>query len=267
MGKKRLLNSILRIASCIVCVIAALSFCACNKKTDSIYEYDNNFEYTVIDSDDSLVYEPKDVNYTYGIIFYVEFLFSPKQYSYLAEALAKQGYLVVMPKPDGNRYSPTEPAFTKYPNVKFFVGGYGMGGGAAIRRAQENPSAVVGTVLFTPIDTSKLVTDENGKYVEDEDGNVMWTIYSIAELSLPTLLLETDCNNLRTDEIVAKAKSRLNLNTTEEYTLENSCHLGFLSNAAQFELVDLTNDEIAAQHQNTVSLTLAFMRKTVLKQK
>lgn len=267
MSKKRVFNMVLVTIACLMCAVCALSFCACNKKSDNIYERDNDFEYTVTDGEDALVYEPKDVNYTYGIIFYVEFLFSPKQYDYLAVSLAKQGYLVVMPKLDGNSYSQTEPAFAKYPNIKFFVGGYGVGGGAAIRRAQENPSAVVGTVLFTPIDASKQVVDENGKYVKDEDGNVMWTIYSIAELSLPTLLLETDCDSIRTNDVVSKAKSRLNLNTTEEYKLENSCHLGFLSTAAQFELVDLTDEEIATQHQSTISLTLSFMRKTVLKQK
>ncbi|MDE6060275.1 MAG: alpha/beta hydrolase [Clostridia bacterium] len=271
MSKKRLSNTILAIVTCLTCAVCALSFCACDKKSDNIYERDNNFECTVTDADDALVYEPTGVSYSYGIIFYVGMFISPSEYGYIGEALAKQGYLVVIPKlasndPDGG-YLKTEPAFAKYPNVKFFVGGHDRGGGAAIRRAQENPQSVVGTVLFTPWGISKQVFDENGNLKRDEDGNIIWNKYSIASLSLPTLLIETDCDSLRTEALIADAKSRLNLNTTEEHILQNSCHFAFMSSATKSDAISISDDEIAAQHQNTVSLTLAFMRKTVLKQK
>ena len=271
MSKKCLSSPILAIVTIIMCAIAALSFCACDKKTDNIYEHDNAFEYTVTDGEDALVYEPKDVNYSYGIIFYVGMFISPSEYDYLGEALAKQGYLVVIPKLELNNansgYLENESAFTKYPNVKFFVGGHDIGGGAAIRRAQENPNSILGTVLFTPIGISKQVFDENGKLKYDEDGNVVWNRFGIEKQSLPTLLLETDCKSLRTEAMVIDAKKRLNPNTTEEHILENSCHFAFMSSATQSDAISISNDEIAAQHKNTVSLTLAFMRKTVLKQK
>ncbi|MDE5601153.1 MAG: alpha/beta hydrolase [Clostridia bacterium] len=274
MSKKRVFNSILVAVACLMCALVALSFCACDKKTNNIYERDNDFEYTVTDGEDALVYEPKDVKYSYGIIFYVGLFISPNQYGYLAEALAKQGYLVIIPKFEMNDadsgYLETEPAFSKYPNVKFFVGGHDRGGGAAIRRAQENPNSIVGTILFAPWGISKQVFNEKNEPAKDEDGNVIWTVYSIAELSLPTLLLETDCNSWRTEAIVADAKKRLNPNSTKEHILKNSCHYGFLSSPTQsvtIAMEDLTDEELDAQHQSTVSLTLAFMRKTVLKQK
>ena len=126
---------------------------------------------------------------------------------------------------------------------------------------------MAGTVLFAPVGISKQVLDENGKLKYDEDGNVVWNRYSIANLSLPTLLLETDCDSLRTEAMKTDAKSRLNASTTEEHMLENSCHFAFRSSAAESDAISISNDAIAAQNQNTVSLTLAFMRKTVLKQK
>ncbi len=242
----------------VMCALCAICFCACDK---SPYARDNSFEVEVIDGEASLIFEPKDFGYSYGVVFYVGTMLPPQNYAYLGKALARQGYLVVIPKFDGNMsysdYKPKEDAFTQYPDVKFFICGHDQGGGAAIRRAQEDPSKIAGVALYAPICVERMVTDENGKYILDEDGNVMKIEDSIASLYLPTLLLETD-DPLRTEEFKQKALSHVNKKTLSAFTLTNSTSNGFGKGG---EL----NDIQKAQQTSTVYLTLAFLRNVVCK--
>lgn len=239
-------------------VFCALCLCACNENP---YEKDNRFEVSVKDSEASLIFEPKDFDYTYGLILYVGTLLPPQNYSYIGEALAKQGYLVVIPKFDGNMaysdYKIKEDAFEQYRNVKFFICGHDQGGGAAIRRTQENPSSIAGVILYAPICVERMVTDENGKYILDEDGNVVKIEDSIAELSIPTLLLETD-DSLRTDEMKQTTLAHVNKKTLTLHTLTNSTSNSFGKGG-------MLNDIQKAQQTATVEFTLAFLRYVVCK--
>ena len=140
-------------------LIVALTACclfACNDKGDSPvkvdYQSDNSYFVKTAESETALTFEPildpvysesgmtyKQVDYRFGVIFYVGTAIEPKYYEYLGNALAKQGYLVVIPKVTLNMtyayYKAQEEAFSAYPNVKFFVAGHSQGGGAALRRA------------------------------------------------------------------------------------------------------------------------------------
>lgn len=266
MGRTYFSKVIISIFTCILCASFTVCLCACHKKHKNNgvnYASENDFEYTVTDGDDALVFEPKNIAYKCGLIFYTGMFISPQQYAYLCEALAKQGYLVVISKLSNSSansgYLKTEPAFAKYPNVKFFIGGHDMGGGAAIRRAQENPTAAVGVLLYAPLVIDSQVLDENGKLTYDEDGNVVKTVYSIAQQSLPTLLIEVD-EILRTEKMKSDIKSRINRNVATEHTLSSSTSNGFVMPDANSESSAPTADQRQAQLDLTVQYTLAFLR-------
>ena len=138
----------------IIAVLCSAAFClfACDtpdNKSDNTpdnqevyvdYSKDNSYEFEVTEDDDAVTYMPKGVTAKYGLLFYLGTFIAPEGYSYLAEPLAKQGYAVVISKIALAYflYKQTEVAFEKYPNIEFFIGGHSQGGGAAIKRAQEN---------------------------------------------------------------------------------------------------------------------------------
>ncbi|MDE6302914.1 MAG: alpha/beta hydrolase [Clostridia bacterium] len=247
-----------------VCMLLSTCLIACNKNP---YANDNSFEVEVIEDENALTFAPKDFNYTYGVILYVGAFVSPSEYTYLAEALATQGYLTVIPKFPLNmsaaNYTKEEPAFSAYPNVKFFIAGHDQGGGAAIRRAQDSGSKVAGVLLYSPMIINRRVYDyEQDRFVEDENGNPVYEPNSIAERSLPTLWIESD-DVTRTEDIRNKVKENVNMSTVTEYELANSTARGFSTNAA-----NLTNEEKAqrqAQLDLTVQYTLRFLKRIVCK--
>ena len=53
-----------------ISVISALGFSACNKE-DDFYSHDNSFDISVTDAEDALIYEPQNIPYRYGLVFYV----------------------------------------------------------------------------------------------------------------------------------------------------------------------------------------------------
>ncbi len=256
--KSRILYAI---CAAILVAVFAIGLCACNKE-QSPYASDNAFEIEISDSEDALVFAPKGFSYTYGVIFYVGALVEPTYYSYLGEALAKQGYLAVFPKIDGNNaynnYTESEPALEKYKKVKFFIAGHDFGGGAAVRRASENVGAI-GVMLYAPLGFAKQKFDENGKLEYDDDGNVVWEHYSIAGLSIPTLLVETD-DALRTEDLKLAATQHTDASSTEIVLLTNSDSISFSSIDA---FSSLTEEQRSAQRENTLNHTLSFLKKVV----
>jgi len=246
---------------CVVITLFALcSLSACDKD-ENVYLKDNNFEVAVSDGETARVHIPVGFDAEYGIILYVGLFVEPKYYDYLANALARQGYVVVIPKFEINsaysNYKAVEPAYKEFPNVKFFLAGQDNGGGAAVRRAEENPSKTQGVILINPICFSQQQYDENGKLVYDKDGNVVKHADSIASLSLPTLLLESETDELRpTPEMKSDALSRLNEKTLTKYLLENSTNLGFNQNGEDSEAR-------AAQREKTVELILKFLKNAI----
>ncbi len=249
-----------------ISVISALGFSACNKE-DDFYSHDNSFDISVTDAEDALIYEPQNIPYRYGLVFYVGTLIPSSQYAYLGEALARQGYIVIIPKFDKGSsygaYKAIEPAFEKYTNVRFFVGGHGLGGGAAVRRAQENPTAVLGIALYSPICSSRQVLDKDGNLTFDENGQVVKVYDSVANLSLPTLVLEADGEGIVSDEMVADSKTRLNLAATQYVRLSHGGYTGFYAVTSRPDNSALTEQERQTQLTQTVEHTLAFMRSVV----
>ncbi len=244
----------------LICVFSICLF-ACNnnvekdEKTPELpsVDYSINNDFSVIETDDenALAFAPDGVKCTYGVIFYVGTSISPTKYSYLGNALAKQGYLVVMPKRPLNmtyfQYAEEETAFSKYPDVKFFVSGHSQGGGAAVKRAQENVDTVAGIFLLAPL-----------TYTGD----------TIADTSIPTLLINADNDHVLTDKMKSDAKSTLPENRTE-VLLENACHMSFSTYDADNVLSlfggdgPMTDEHRATQRNATISAVLDFMRTTI----
>ncbi|MDE6302058.1 MAG: alpha/beta hydrolase [Clostridia bacterium] len=236
----------------IALILCALSFglIACNKQVNVDYGKDNSFAVSVTEDEDAVTYMPKGAKAKYGLLFYVGTMIAPEQYAYLAESLAKQGYAVVIPKVTlglaYGSYKEIEPAFAKYPNIEFFIGGHSQGGGAAVKRAEENVATTKGVILLAPL-----------CYGED----------TIKDSALPTLLLEAKKDGVLTSSMKADAKTRLPDNR-EEYMLEG-CHMSFStldddSTLAFFNDGPATAEVKAAQKEQTCAYVLAFMRAVIL---
>lgn len=241
---------VLLIAVTIGAVIASFGV---GEKVDDVnyvdYSLDNEYEYEVVEDKYAVAYEPKGATPKYGLIFYIGTAIPYEHYEYLADALAKEGYVVVLPKVKLGLaymfYLETEIAFERYPNVKFFVGGHSQGGGAAVRRSMENKEVVAGTILYAPL-----------CYGED----------SIKDTSLPTLLLEATKDGVLTKAMKDDAKTRLPLET-ESIMLEG-CHMSFstMDNDAvlsTFKDGPLGENEKVLQREKTVESTLEFMKEVV----
>ena len=271
-------------------LIVALTACclfACNDKGDSPakvdYQSDNSYFVKTAESETALTFEPildpvysesgltyKPVDYRFGVIFYVGTAIEPKYYEYLGNALAKQGYLVVMPKVTLNMtyayYKAQEEAFSAYPNVKFFVAGHSQGGGAAIRRASENASSVAGAILLSPLAYRHKKFDENGKPVKDENDIEIYISDNLKDVDVPTLLIEAAEDHVLTDEMKADARSRLKEGYTHK-VISPGAHMSFCT-ADSDDVLKVFNDDgegisesdKQAQRTQTVAYVLEFVK-------
>lgn len=246
-------------------LIVALTACclfACNDKGDSPakvdYQSDNSYFVKTAESETALTFEPildpvysesgmtyKQVDYRFGVIFYVGTAIEPKYYEYLGNALAKQGYLIVMPKVTLNMtyayYKAQEEAFSAYPNVKFFVAGHSQGGGAALRRASENADTVAGAILLSPLCYRHKLLDADGNPVKDEESGVdKYIIDNLKDVDVATLLVEAEQDHVLSDEMKADAKTRLK---------EGYVHK-VISPAAHMSFSTMDNDEILKSFNN-----------------
>ncbi|MBO7177725.1 MAG: hypothetical protein J6V69_01335 [Clostridia bacterium] len=215
------------------------------------YSKENAFEYERIDARNSVSYMPVGAEAKYGLIFYIGTAIPYENYDYLAEPLVRAGYVVVLPKvPMGLAYmlyEETERAFSRYPTIQFFVGGHSQGGGAAVRRAQENLDRVKGVVLYAPL-----------CYMDD----------TIKNSNLPVLLLEATNDGVLTGEMKADAKTRLPV-IREEHMIEG-CHMSFStmdddSVLSTFFDGPASEDVKREQKEKTVKYTLAFLNSVVNK--
>lgn len=234
-------------AICVLIVLILTSFClfACNKSdqkaVDVNYRIANDFQIKTSNTDEYLVFEPilnpiyndtgmtyTAVNYRYGIVFYTGLNIGASEYSYLGNALAKQGYLVVVSKDKSSfyNYDTSEKAFEQYKNVSFFIGGHSLqGGAAAIRRASETPD-IAGVVLLAPVGDRHKVLDENGIPKKDENGIEIQVADTLANSSLPTLLVNGDSDKILTQAQIADTLSRMPAACVKK-TIEYGTHLGF----------------------------------------
>ena len=231
--------------------LASFCFIACNGNTDDRepvdYSKDNSYEIEVTEDKDAVTYMPVGAKAKYGLLFYVGTSIPPECYAYLAEPLAKQGYAVVISKLllAYLAYAKTEPAFQKYPNIEFFIGGHSQGGGAAVRRAQENSDSVKGVILCAPL-----------CYGRD----------TIKDSAIPTLLLEATKDGVLKEGNKVAAKAKLP-DTRTEYMLEG-CHMSFSSMDGDgilelFHDGPATEEEKISQKELTYSYVLKFMRENV----
>lgn len=268
-------------------LLITTAFClfACDKDESVSVDYsaENSFFVKTTDSDSALVFEPVQdpvygdsgmtytkVNYRYGVVFYVGTAIEPKYYEYLGTALAKQGYLVVMPKFKLNMayncYTEQEQAFSDYPNVKFFIAGHSQGGGAAIRRASENASSVAGAILLSPLAYRHKKLDENGKPVKDENGVEIYIADNLKDVDVPTLLIEAAEDRVLTDKKKADAKSRLKEGYTHK-VISPGAHMSFCTADSDETLKFFNNDgdgisesDKQAQRTQTVAYVLEFIK-------
>lgn len=239
---------VVRIIICIAAIlIVATCFSACNKadiNTREIdYSIDNSFEVLVTETDNSLIFQPKDKDYKYGIIFYVGTFIAPDSYTHISELIAAQGFLVIIPKVNLNlayiNYNDIEAAFTDYPEVSFFVGGHSQGGGAAIRRAYAERERIIGAVLYSPL-----------CYEND----------TLNDLEIPVLLIEAENDLILDATMKADALSRM----PEEYThitIAGSNHMGYCDDEIFVDGAQIITKE---EMQNTVvAHTLTFMKQII----
>ena len=254
------LNYILLVA---VLVFSACIAVACNgNEPYNPYAHDNDFEVTVTDCEDALEFAPADFTPKYGVVLYVGILESPEHYAYLANALAKQGYLVAVSKvrnTNPDNYNPNISTLAKYPNVRFFVGGHDIGGGLAVRHAMDYANHnynVEGVILYAPRSFSNLKKDEHGQPVVDDENNPIEDHFSIKNLSIPTLLLEVD-EVLRTDELKQTAKDHINDSVTTCREMENASSTYFSTRLSSSQ----TDENAIAQREKTIKYTLEFLKQ------
>lgn len=244
---RRLISTIL-----IAVTLCGALFClfACDRGADVVYvDYgkDNAYEYERTEDDDAVTYMPIGAKAKYGLLFYVGTAIAPEFYAYLAEPLARQGYAVVISKVvlAYFMYKPNEPAFEKYPDVEFFIGGHSQGGGATVRRAQENMDMIKGVILYAPLCLGD---------------------YTLKDSDVPTLLLEAKNDGVLNADMKSNAKTRLPDNRTE-YMLEG-CHMSFSSYDSD-GVLEMFNDGPATeavkaeQKEKTCEYTMAFMRSVL----
>lgn len=210
------------------------------------YSADNNYAYEIVSDEDYVTYVP-DANATHGFLFYLGTMVAPEYYDYLASALAKQGYLVVISTNamSYTLYDEEEYTFTDYPNIKFFVGGHSQGGGAAVKRTNENRDKVAGVVLLAPL-----------AYPHD----------SIADAGIPVLLLEATKDGVLTSAM--KADSKLCIPDDSEQHMIEGCHMSFSTfdsdgTLTMFHDGPATQEEKDAQRKATVAYVLAFLKSVV----
>ena len=293
--KKKTITTFLTLAFTLV-LCATLFACDRNGDDRKInYAIDNSFIVLERNIGNALVFSPvtnatcdengkvtngNNLNCEYGVILYVGMGVEPERYSYLATALAKQGYLVVIPQLDNNlaytHYQAEETAFETYGNVKFFIAGHSFeGGAAAIRRTSENKNKVMGTVLCAPVGSRHKLLDENGEPVKDDNGVEIYVSDNLLDCSLPVLLIEADNDKVRTQGQANDAKARLkdgyvskivkggNHTAFAEIDIEDDLPIKFLPTYTA-DINATTIEQKANQRSATCDFTLAFLRSVVL---
>ncbi|HHK5535369.1 TPA: alpha/beta hydrolase [Bacillus mobilis] len=152
----------------------------------------------------SLVDEQKDEDYIafgekgakIGVIFYQGAKVEAEAYSYLGEALAKDGHFVVMPKLPLNLailgINEVDSVIEKYPEVqKWYVAGHSMGGAMISKYAFQHEEKVDGIIFL-------------GSYPADD----------FSTKSIPMLSIYGEVDALATVEKIENNKKFMSKNTT-----------------------------------------------------
>lgn len=249
----------------LIFIVFAVTLVACDKSLPAVdYEKDNDFEVVIEDGEDALVFSPKGARATVGLIFYVGTAIDAKNYAYLGESLAKQGYLAVFPKVPlaFYGYKPRENAFERFKDVRFFLGGHSQGGGAAIRRAQEAPDRTAGLILLAPL------CYKNNGAVYNGGGDVNnRNFYNVAEIGIPSLILHAAGDHVLTKEQQEAVFDCVDMRFCEAHTIAPGAHMSFSTADSNDVLEMFGNDgdgiseqEKAAQREATINFVLAFLK-------
>ncbi len=245
-----------------------ISLVGCDRAKAVDYSAQNSFDVSVEDSKTALTFSPKGVKATYGLIFYQGTAISADHYSYLGEALAAQGYVVVIPKTNMGMafygYSATEPAFERFKDVRFFVGGHSQGGGAAVRRAQDNADKVKGLILLAPL----CYTLKKGMFEGSE--NSEGDFYNVADKDIPALILDASNDRVLSSSQRAASSECVNASLTTRIEISPGAHMSFSTLDDDATLATFLNDgdgiseqEKQAQREKTVQYILAFLNRVV----
>ncbi|KAB2443928.1 alpha/beta hydrolase [Bacillus luti] len=144
--------------------------------------------------EDNIVFGQKDAKI--GVIFYQGAKVEAEAYSYLGEALAKDGHFVVMPKLPLNLailgINEVDSVIEKYPEVqKWYVAGHSMGGAMISKYAFQHEEKVDGIIFL-------------GSYPADD----------FSTKSMPMLSIYGEVDGLATVEKIKDNKKLMSKNTT-----------------------------------------------------
>jgi len=144
--------------------------------------------------EENIVFGEKDAKI--GVIFYQGAKVEAEAYSYLGEALAKDGHFVVMPKLPLNLailgINAVDSVMEQYPEVqKWYVAGHSMGGAMISKYAFQHEEKVDGIILF-------------GSYPADD----------FSTKSIPMLSIYGEVDALATVEKIENNKKLMSKNTT-----------------------------------------------------
>ena len=164
---------------------------------------------------DWLIFEPKDETKS-GIILYPGAKVEPEAYSYYAQSLANNGYLVVIPRVTLNfaffDVNVAAQISEQYPDItSWFVGGHSLGGVAAASYAYNNLDYVKGLIFLA-------------SYPSNSN--------DFSKTELPILSLYAEFDALTTKEKIKETKHLLSPQTTL-YEIQGGNHAQFGMYGAQ----------------------------------
>lgn len=156
-----------------------------------------------------LVFEPTEQTKK-GIIIYPGAKVEPEAYSYYAQGLADNGYVVVIPQVNLNfallDINQADMIMEKFSDItNWFVGGHSLGGVAAASYAYENLENVGGLILLASYPSNSS---------------------DFSETDLPTLSLYAENDELTTEEKITNTKHLLSSETTL-YEVKGGNHAQF----------------------------------------
>ena len=287
MHKRTILGSIfLVLILAITCVFSSFCLMSCSKTEPKVYvDYTKENNYTVshtsyivnpndeeIDQYGAEIYAPEGANPKYGLIFFVGTMIAPENYTYLSNALAQKGFLVVIPKVtlamtylyyEEQTSVIANKTINDYPDVKFFAGGHSQGGGATMRFAADNQSTLLGAIFMSPLCYAEYEVEINGETTTKFD--------TLTNSSLPVLLLEASGDEVLTTEMRADAESRMPQQYTH-YVISPGAHMSFSQwdddstlNMFNGDGHGITEEQKAAQKQTTLEYTFNFINGIINK--
>ncbi|MBQ9276737.1 MAG: hypothetical protein IJ226_03995 [Clostridia bacterium] len=274
---------------------------SCDKKDDGMQAVDyariNDFavnqEQLIVNPDAveaqqfgaSIYFPAGNVEAKYGFLFFVGTAIPPEKYDYLATALAKQGFVVAIPIVSlnmtyayygENTKVVAEKIFEKYSDIEFFVGGHSQGGGAAMRFAYEELERIKGAVFMSPLcyaahEIERADYDpfdpESERYERDADGKIIYQFDTLANTTLPVLLLEASGDHVLTENMKNDARERMSQNT-KRYEISPAAHMSFstFDDDAILNLFNHDGDGLSQTDKDnqrflTVSYVLDFLQR------